>query len=626
MDSSTTLAALLEVYSTHRPREGATLRTILRTLVLPGLGLARHNGNAPAYDGLPAALLYGAMTRDRCAWSAAVSSKAAPGETYQKAYLRAIKRLVTFGESQHLLHPDEYEISPDWRALLEPLGRALATLPRAKRSALRSAFRRLARWATAAHIEPPKIDGDRISARELDGFRANLSHSRRSDLFRARRAWCMLAESRPDLALAPWPAARERRGIPPLAWPEALHRGIVDLFEREGLGTWSQQTRSGYEQRVAAYLGCLRRLGLDLPGIFAGVEDGKAALRLMFQGLPPGFPGRPAQVHAHELAHDPGYRPQLVAAMAALDGAYDGRASDANPLLVAALACLVESGNPASAAGLLTKAIAINRGFLGMTDRHTLWLTERSRLLAQAMKRRPSRYANKKRTAFQNPRLWVELVKARSKVRGHTLGLESAWKQDKKNRFKARAWAVALRNEVVFGFFLCYPIRVGNFSTLRLGDHYDPAGHRITIPAEETKNGREIDYELPIGGALGDMRDLMNRYLAEARPLLLGGRQSDHVFVGSEKGLPWLSCKTFHAILADISRRFLGGVLPNGIAALNPHLLRHVAATYHLAIGQNLNLAAQLLNDAPSTITRSYADVLENRKEATRQFLSGFNL
>lgn len=51
-----------------------------------------------------------------------------------------------------------------------------------------------------------------------------------------------------------------------------------------------------------------------------------------------------------------------------------------------------------------------------------------------------------------------------------------------------------------------------------------------------------------------------------------------------------------------------------------------MTASYQLVVCQNLNLAAQLLNDSPSTITQAYADVLACKKEATKRFLSSFVL
>ncbi|MNL21569.1 hypothetical protein D3C87_1428660 [compost metagenome] len=296
--------------------------------------------------------------------------------------------------------------------------------------------------------------------------------------------------------------------------------------------------------------------------------------------------------------------------------------------MIAASNALIQERKVTSAFNLFVKALAINRSALGMTDRHTEWCRKGRLQLSQAAKRMPSAYSLKKRSVFRKPNLWADLVKARAKLRAHTQEFERRWKEASGGQAIALKgqWAVALRNEVFFGLILCYPLRVKNFSMMRLDRHYDPTRHRIFFPREETKNDKEIDYELPEGGSLGDLRQLVDVYLNQARPVLLKRRLSPYFFAPNHLGGIRIPTKGFNLILGIISRQFLQDVLPDGVSELNPHLLRHAAANYHLTIGQNLNLAAQILNDSPATVTKSYADVLESRKQAAKQFLSNFTL
>jgi hypothetical protein len=623
MPDPVSLGDLVAAYSKHRPKELPTLRTVLKTIVLPALGRERLDIDS-ALTETSASMLYGVFAPGHRAWADSVRTNLPRSHTYQKAYLRAIKRLIVFGEMARLVSPDEYEITPAWRSLIATLAPTVSGLAPAKRSRLKAAFKRLAKWATACALEPDQFLPGAEVATAPGLFRASLPSARDAEFFVARRAWNYIVGCNPDLGLPAWEPAKARQGLPRQAWPGCVTRGLDAFCQRDGLGNWSDFTKKQYEQRISSYLGALERLGVDIAGLLAGVDEGRDAFRILFQGQPDGFPARCLEVHAHELSHDLAYKHALLAAMKHLDRLPGGRSSEANPMLAAAVVSLAGEQKLGSAAALVTRAIAINRNFLGLAPQHVDWLVERSRSIGLAALRRPSRYSRKKRLVFRSPDLWIKLVGARTRIRDWTQSRERAWQAMPDNGARARAWAVALRNEVIYWLLLCYPIRVGNLIAIQLDVHYDPIEHSLFISAEETKNLRNIEYELPIEGALGDLRALMDRYLTEARPILLNCRASDRLFVSCEKGQPWLSRQAVHDILAGLSRRFLAGVLPKGMANLNSHMPRHAVATYHLAIRGDLNLAAQMLNDAPSTITRNYADILENRKAATKEFLSNF--
>jgi hypothetical protein len=616
-----TLADLLAAFSRAKPTEVPTLRTVLRTIVLPFLG-------APVdLNATPAASLYGVLDATHANWRPELAARLPRGSSYQKAYCRAIKRLVAFGEAAGLLHPDHHAISPAWRALVAQLADATAELPPADRRGLRAAFKRLARWATGAGLTPADIPVCRPDERAMASYHATFAPDRDSDFYRARRAWNLLAAAQ---GLPPWPGGRPGAitAWPQATWPPILHQGLTAIVSREGLGSWRAETRKGYAYRLASYLAVLEAIGVSVEDLVAGLDDPEDAIRLLFQGMPAGSPRLDARGTAARFLAEPAFRAETLAAMRAIAGTYDGRACERNPFLADAVTHYMEAGKVTTALNLVTKAIALNRGLLEVSDRHLAWLGRRKALLVQRARKQPSAYAAKKRTVFRHPHLWAELVRARSRLRVHGQALEDAWREARGERKEAarRRWAVALRNEVLFGLLLCYPLRVNNVVGMRLGVHYDAGQHHVRFEPGETKNEKEIDYELPEGGALGDLRGLVTLYLSEARPALLAGRKSDHVFVPDPRGGIRLREKALNAILADLSRRFLADVLPEGVSTLNPHLLRHATASYQLAVCQNLNLAAQLLNDSPATITQAYADVLACKKEATKRFLSGFTL
>lgn len=328
------------------------------------------------------------------------------------------------------------------------------------------------------------------------------------------------------------------------------------------------------------------------------------------------------------MTTEPDRARQFLAHLRELDGHYDGRAAIENPFLIAAVRHFVAKGRVTTATDLLKKAAAINRGFLNITDRHVAWTAPRLRALELLARRKPSDYVRKKRGVFRRPELWRDLVAARARLRAHTRQLEDVWRGHGRRQAPGagRRWAIALRNEIIFGILLAYPLRVSNLVAIRIGQHYSPEDYTIKFDATEVKNEKEIDYELPDEGSLGDLRKLVDQYLVEGRPLLLAGRRTDHLFIPDPRGGERLRSRAVNAILLDISHRFLKDVLPLGVEALNPHLMRHAAASFQLAIRHDANLAAQILNISPATVTSSYADILENRKEATKRFLSSFEV
>jgi integrase len=552
------------------------------------------------------------------------------GATYQKTYLRALRRLLGHCETLGLVHPEQYTISPEWHAILKLIKPLTSDLPPHRRSSLRRGLKHLAKWATASAINPEDIPINLEGERIMGGFYDSFDPNSDSAFYQARKAWNMIAEAHSDLNLQVWEkeSINRCRGISPALWPPSLRSGLRLVFEKDPFAVWSPATKEGYQNALANYLGLLSDCEMDCIPILSQVDDGLDALRLLYQGMPPGFEQPNAQSLIQSLAGDPEYRASLLAAMRSLEGVYEGRASEPNPLVMAAAQAMVDLGKITSAHNLYVKAMALNRGVLGLSDRHANWCKRGRATLAQLSRRSPAGYTLKKRVCFRHPRLWEALVIARSRLRDHTRSLDEAYRSalgEKAELFRGQ-WAVSLRNEVFFGLMLCYPLRARNYAQMQLGRHYDPASHRIFFATHETKNDKEIDYELPDGGSLGDLRELVETYLTQARPVLLADRKSTYFFVPNRLGGTQIPVRGFNIILAAISRRFLSDVLPPGLEILNPHMLRHIIATYHLAIRKDVNTASQLLNDSPFTIHRSYADVLENKKESTRCFLSELSI
>jgi integrase/recombinase XerD len=100
-------------------------------------------------------------------------------------------------------------------------------------------------------------------------------------------------------------------------------------------------------------------------------------------------------------------------------------------------------------------------------------------------------------------------------------------------------------------------------------------------------------------------RDWIVRYLGEARPQILGGRQTEDVFVtargqGMTRAMFWVIVKK--------SARAAGITAP-----LSPHTLRHAFATHLLNHGADLRAVQMLLGHADISTTTIYTHVARER-------------
>jgi integrase/recombinase XerD len=99
----------------------------------------------------------------------------------------------------------------------------------------------------------------------------------------------------------------------------------------------------------------------------------------------------------------------------------------------------------------------------------------------------------------------------------------------------------------------------------------------------------------------------VGRYIRDARPQLMGKRNSPRLFVNARGGGPGLTRVGFWKILKGYART--AGLK----AAISPHMLRHSFATHLLDRGADLRAIQMMLGHADLSTTQIYTHVLEQR-------------
>jgi integrase/recombinase XerD len=119
---------------------------------------------------------------------------------------------------------------------------------------------------------------------------------------------------------------------------------------------------------------------------------------------------------------------------------------------------------------------------------------------------------------------------------------------------------------------------------------------------------RSKERVVPVGSVA---LEWLGRYAAEARPVLLGGRESQYVFVRRRGArlTPAGLWKRLHGYMLALPWR----------KRVTPHTLRHSFATHLMANGADIRIVQALLGHASIGTTQIYAHVDTDRLRAVHK-------
>lgn len=164
---------------------------------------------------------------------------------------------------------------------------------------------------------------------------------------------------------------------------------------------------------------------------------------------------------------------------------------------------------------------------------------------------------------------------------------------------KPRKASLKLQAALAIEILLNAPMRIGNLSALHLVRHLRPIGKvrtrklHIHIPAEEVKNNKALDYELPT-----EVAALLDLYLTKARPVL-EGQPSEYLFPAQNSG---------PKPAGHLSRLIKETILEHTGLTINAHLFRSIAGKIHSTVqpGDFVTLSHVLNNSLPMAM-KAYA-------------------
>jgi site-specific recombinase XerD len=153
--------------------------------------------------------------------------------------------------------------------------------------------------------------------------------------------------------------------------------------------------------------------------------------------------------------------------------------------------------------------------------------------------------------------------------------------------------AQGIRNGLMIALLALSGTRIKNFAALCIGGAFKQIDGTwwVALPRSSTKSRNPDERSVP-----SYLNDYIDLYLSEARPVLLGGRESDALWISSRTGQRY-TAKNLGTLISKVTLRTLG-------VDVSPHLFRTaMASTASAYLPQFPGLASALLNHRHSRVT-----------------------
>jgi integrase/recombinase XerC len=181
------------------------------------------------------------------------------------------------------------------------------------------------------------------------------------------------------------------------------------------------------------------------------------------------------------------------------------------------------------------------------------------------------------------------------------LGLALMARAEAANNLTELQEAMMYRDGAIIALLAARPIRIDNFASLQMDHSFvgDGASYKIMLKADETKNRRRLEYEVP-----APLVPQINRYIDHYRPALTtcGSRYTPAVFDAlwvSREGGP-LSAQSLRQAVNHRTLAAFGVAIP-------PHRFRDAAATdFADKDPAHALAAASVLGNHPVTMRKYY--------------------
>ena len=202
--------------------------------------------------------------------------------------------------------------------------------------------------------------------------------------------------------------------------------------------------------------------------------------------------------------------------------------------------------------------------------------------------------------------------------------LDERMGQDKPHHSAFKSLCRWHRDRLLLRLMSTNPLRINQFKTmtwrpdntgdLRLGDDGE---WRLFFEASRFKNRDELKGKLYSARVPEWAAELIPGYLEDIRPLLLGAKESDYVFIKIENGINRAKIdptagpeqylvRNMHMRITELTNRYLGDIVPGGFG---PHAFRYIVATHLLKVYKSIDLAAAMLHDKPETVRNRYGQL-----------------